>query len=56
MNFVRAVGAGPVRCVGRCIGGGATTKFAEASLFTDDDDKDPVATAIGTVRVIPMPD
>ena len=56
INFVRAAGAGAVRCVGRYIGGGAATKFAEASIFTDDAEDDPVATAVGTVRVIPMPD
>lgn len=56
INFVSAAGAGPVRCVGRCVGGGGTTKFAEASIFSDDAEDDPVATAVGTVRVIPMPD
>ena len=56
INFVRAAGAGPVHCVGRCIGGGGTTKFAEARIFTDADEGAPAATATGTVRVIPMPD
>ena len=56
INYVRAVGAGPVRCEGTTIGGGNTTKFAEARVFADGDADQPVATASGAVRVIRMPE
>ena len=54
VNFVRATGAGEVRCEAEVLGGGASTKFVEARIT--DGGEGPVATASGTVRVIPMPE
>jgi uncharacterized protein (TIGR00369 family) len=53
VNFVRATGAGEVRCEAQVQGGGNSTKFVEARVL--DGGQGPVATASGTVRVIPMP-
>ncbi len=53
VNFVRPTGAGEVRSEAEVLGGGATTKFVEARIT--DGGEGPVATASGTVRVIPMP-
>ncbi len=53
VNFMRATGAGEVRCEAEVQGGGASTKFVEARIL--DGGEGPVATASGTVRVIPMP-
>lgn len=54
VNFVSGAGPGTLKCAARVQGGGRTTRFVEAVLFTDNE-KAPIATATGAVRVIPLP-
>jgi uncharacterized protein (TIGR00369 family) len=56
VNFVRPLGAGLVRCEGTCVGGSKVTKFAEARIVIDGEEDQPVATATGTVKLVPLPE